>query len=491
MEDRAEDDSDVVSTKKPKRKSKHRDRTSSSDVEEEDGDSAARVSFTEEDDAEKKDTKKEKKKMKKKRKTKRRNRHGGEGDRTHSTVGGGAAEDEVEERTTCEEEEGEKDKKTKMKKKTKGKKKDNKKRKRDDDDDGDDGEGKDDGSTSHPDDDDHSSGGDKKRCSMEEEGRGKKRSKKDERRIQRREEMDERIVASSAMEYYPIDHKRQYSKSKDASTSGDATVRDDVCSDGKRGGASSLPSGHGGGAGGDRAEEGAAAEGAEATTTTSSTAIANGGGGVTLLLFYQYVEPPWDETQFRNAYEYATGEAARRGMTGRMRIAREGMNCTLTGSPGDVRGWCGAMRSFDGGRSRMIDAASGARRTEFADTEFKLTDDLPPGQRFPKLHAFEVVELVHYGLAGSRAPDLSAYGGTHLEPEEYHVKMCEPDTVIIDVRNHYEANIGRFDPPVGGATMIDPMMRKSTEFPLWLDKKETKELLRGKQVLMYCTGGVR
>jgi predicted sulfurtransferase len=39
--------------------------------------------------------------------------------------------------------------------------------------------------------------------------------------------------------------------------------------------------------------------------------------------------------------------------------------------------------------------------------------------------------------------------------------------------------------------MIDPMMRKSTEFPVWLDKPETKEMLRGKQVLMYCTGGVR
>lgn len=34
-------------------------------------------------------------------------------------------------------------------------------------------------------------------------------------------------------------------------------------------------------------------------------------------------------------------------------------------------------------------------------------------------------------------------------------------------------------------------MRKSTEFPVWLDKPETKEKLAGKQVLMYCTGGVR
>lgn len=79
--------------------------------------------------------------------------------------------------------------------------------------------------------------------------------------------------------------------------------------------------------------------------------------------------------------------------------------------------------------------------TEFANTEFKLTDDLPPKQRFSKLHVFEVVELVNYGLAGGRAPQIGQYGGTHLEPEEYHKKMCEEDTVIIDVRNHYEANV--------------------------------------------------
>lgn len=34
-------------------------------------------------------------------------------------------------------------------------------------------------------------------------------------------------------------------------------------------------------------------------------------------------------------------------------------------------------------------------------------------------------------------------------------------------------------------------MRKSTEFPPWLDKPETREVIKGKQVLMYCTGGIR
>ena len=37
--------------------------------------------------------------------------------------------------------------------------------------------------------------------------------------------------------------------------------------------------------------------------------------------------------------------------------------------------------------------------------------------------------------------------GTHLEPKLYHEKLAESDTVVIDVRNHYEAKIGRFDAP--------------------------------------------
>jgi len=62
------------------------------------------------------------------------------------------------------------------------------------------------------------------------------------------------------------------------------------------------------------------------------------------------------------------------------------------------------------------------------------------------------------------------------------------------ISNHYEATIGRFDPPAAGEGMkkwIDPKMRKSTEFPAWLDDPDTKARLRGKQVMMYCTGGIR
>ena len=196
----------------------------------------------------------------------------------------------------------------------------------------------------------------------------------------------------------------------------------------------------------------------------------------TLCLFYQYVEPLWDVATYHKAKAFVEAAGEKHGITGRMRVAREGLNCTLTGSYDGIRAWCRELRTF-------------GDREEFKKTEFKLTDHLPRGQLFPKLHAFEVTEIVNYGLGGSKAPPIGKTG-VHLEPEDYHVKMGEKDTVIIDVRNHYEANIGKFVPPKEGAQYIDPNMRKSTEFPVWLDKPETKEMLKGKQVSFYFISAI-
>jgi predicted sulfurtransferase len=211
---------------------------------------------------------------------------------------------------------------------------------------------------------------------------------------------------------------------------------------------------------------------------------------LTLLLFYQYVEPVWDESTYENMLTTLQKIGNDLQLTGRMRVAREGLNCTLTASHSSILEYCATLKRL--------------RPDEFKNTEFKLTRDLPLAQKFPNLKVFKVVELVHYGLEGQKAPPIAKYHGTHLEPKDYHKKLAEPNTVIIDVRNHYEAAIGRFVPPQetdtnkdGNAVSapppkwIDPKMRKSTEFPPWLDKPETREQMKGKQVLMYCTGGIR
>ena len=191
-------------------------------------------------------------------------------------------------------------------------------------------------------------------------------------------------------------------------------------------------------------------------------------GPVSLVLFYQYVEPIWPLEKYQKVLKDMGKLGNKLGLTGRMRVAREGLNCTLTASREKIVQFCLTMR----------------KQPEFQTTEFKLTNDLPEAQRFPHLKVIEVIELVHYGLEGEKAPPIQDYKGVHLEPQDYHKKIAEKDTVMIDVRNHYEAIIGHFQPPNEDA-WLDPNMRKSTEFPVWLDKPETKEKLKGKQVLMY------
>mgnify|MGYP002043237905 CR=1 FL=1 len=57
-----------------------------------------------------------------------------------------------------------------------------------------------------------------------------------------------------------------------------------------------------------------------------------------------------------------------------------------------------------------------------------------------------------YGLPSEITPPLGTSEARHVEADEYHRLMANPDAVIVDVRNAYETAIGHFQPPPGGAT---------------------------------------
>jgi len=196
----------------------------------------------------------------------------------------------------------------------------------------------------------------------------------------------------------------------------------------------------------------------------------------TILLFYQYKEPVWTKKEHKKALKTVIEIGAKFQITGRGRIAPEGLNCTLSGNANDVRSFCYALREWS---------------PLFHQTDFKLTDGIPRDKLFKSLSIRKTEELVAYGLKGEKAPSIEAFAGKHLEAYEYHKAMAEPDTVIVDVRNAYESAIGNFQPPKGGAKLIDPKIRNSIEFPKWLHDPKTQQQLHGKKVLMYCTGGIR
>ena len=193
-----------------------------------------------------------------------------------------------------------------------------------------------------------------------------------------------------------------------------------------------------------------------------------------ILLFYQYKEPVWTEREHKQVLKDVISIGQSHCITGRGRVAPEGLNCTLSGKPNDIRSFCQALRDYN---------------PLFHQTDFKVTDGVPFSKLFKSLSIRKTKELVAYGLAGdSKAPSLQKFAGHHLEAADYHEAMTAKDTVIIDVRNAYESAIGRFAPPPGGAELIDPQMRNSIEFPKWLADERTQKKLHGKNVLMYCTG---
>jgi UPF0176 protein len=74
--------------------------------------------------------------------------------------------------------------------------------------------------------------------------------------------------------------------------------------------------------------------------------------------------------------------------------------------------------------------------------------------------------------------------GKHLNAQEFNELTNKPDTILIDFRNHYESEVGHFK---GAITPDVDTFRDS--LPLI-----EEEILKGnedKNVVMYCTGGIR
>ena len=73
--------------------------------------------------------------------------------------------------------------------------------------------------------------------------------------------------------------------------------------------------------------------------------------------------------------------------------------------------------------------------------------------------------------------------GKYLSPKKFNQTMEEKDSIVVDVRNHYETEVGLFE---GGISPNTDTFRESLP--------EIKKILKGKEknkILLYCTGGIR
>lgn len=152
------------------------------------------------------------------------------------------------------------------------------------------------------------------------------------------------------------------------------------------------------------------------------------------------------------------------GLTGRIIIADEGLNGTVSGTAEACKAYMDYI--YADGR--------------FSATEFKIDEVDEPS--FIKIHCRYKSEIVYSGLKDPTYIDPTKQTGKHLEPKEFAEMKDRDDVVILDVRSNYEHKMGKFK----NAITLD--IENFREFPAMINElAQYKE----KKILTYCTGGIK
>ena len=143
-------------------------------------------------------------------------------------------------------------------------------------------------------------------------------------------------------------------------------------------------------------------------------------------------------------------------------IAEEGINGTLSGS------------------EKTLDELMYFITNEICLCQMNIKEAFSKIQAFSRLKVKIKKEIVTFGIS-----EILPYNktGQYIEPADWNDVISNDDTITIDTRNEYEVRIGSFK----GA--LNPKTQSFSEFPKWWEKN--KEKLKGKNIAMFCTGGIR
>lgn len=178
------------------------------------------------------------------------------------------------------------------------------------------------------------------------------------------------------------------------------------------------------------------------------------------LLYYKYTRIPNAEEFAKQHLEFCE----RLGVVGRIIVAEEGLNGTISGTVVQCKKYMDHVRS----------------NPLFEGIEFKIDEvDVPS---FERLYVRFKPEIVHSSLRGIKNVDPNEVTGIHLKPHEVLEMTERDDVVFLDVRSNYESNVGRFKNAI--AMDIDNFR----DFP---ERLKEIENLKDKTVVTYCTGGIK
>lgn len=176
-----------------------------------------------------------------------------------------------------------------------------------------------------------------------------------------------------------------------------------------------------------------------------------------VLLYYKYVKFSNPEAFRQMHYDFCQ----KNGIRGRVFIAFEGINGTVSGTDESITLYKEHIRSFP----------------EFSDIVFK--EDKTEGHCFKKL----IVRFRREIVSSSLEDIMPGEGVKRLKPEQLKSFYDEgKDFIIVDARNDYESMIGYFR---------QAMIPQIKNFRQWSDVAEQLKSHKERTIVTYCTGGIR
>ena len=179
------------------------------------------------------------------------------------------------------------------------------------------------------------------------------------------------------------------------------------------------------------------------------------------LSFYAYAQIS-NPTQFRNELFLAWNALE---VLGRIYVASEGINAQLSLPADNFYAFKDTIEVYDFMKGIRLNIAVEHNDHSFLKLTVKVRDKIVADGLVDE--TFDVTNI-----------------GIHLKAKEFNELLEDPNTIVVDMRNHYESEIGHF------TKAIKPDVDTFRE-SLPIIEEQLAEHKQDKKLLMYCTGGIR
>jgi UPF0176 protein len=175
-----------------------------------------------------------------------------------------------------------------------------------------------------------------------------------------------------------------------------------------------------------------------------------------IILFYKFTTIDNPEEFSKQHLKYCN----KMGLLGKVLVAHEGINGSLSGSRDQIESYKEYMKS----------------QKQFSEISFK--EEISTFHPFKKM----VVRVKKEIIRMDQDLDLEQTGKYITPKELIELYSSDEDFIVLDTRNNYESEVGKFK----GA--ITPDIDSFRDFPKALEALKDK---KSKKIITYCTGGIR